>query len=158
MQHFLSYTFSYLKNNSQHAPRKEAAMYNLNVPSPSCRVSSRQRVAKNLRFLRISNAMSQENVCERIGISRSQYSCLENAAKEVSLTQLRSLSLLYDISIEHLLSLDLSAEAMAALQENLRSIGIGSFQNGFLALSPQNRTRIWEELLRISKSAKGAMR
>lgn len=114
------------------------------VPEPE--PISQQNVAKNLRFLRIAHAMSQEEVCKEIGVSRSQYSSLENGTKEATFPQLYALSLLYHISFEYLLSFDLSLEATCLLQEKISTIDSRRFLESFLTLSSKNRFRIIREL------------
>ena len=114
------------------------------VPEPE--PISQQYVAKNLRFLRIAHAMSQEEVCKEVGISRPQYSVLENGMKEITFPQLYTLSLLYHISFEYLLSFDLSLEATCLLEEKIGNIESKKFLEGFLSLSSQNRLRIAREL------------
>lgn len=107
---------------------------------------SQENVAKNLRFLRIAHAMSQEEVCKEIGVSRPQYSALEHGTKEVTFSQLYALALLYHISFEYLLFYDLALEATCMLEEKIRNIESRKFLEGFLSLSSQNRLRITQEL------------
>ena len=136
-------------------------MYNYDNPISEPKLTPQQRFAKNLRFLRIANSKSQEELCGEIGISRAQYSCLESGAKEATFSQLYALSLLYHISLEHLLSIDLSQEVMCLLQEKFRLIESRNFLQNFLALSPKNRMRILEELAELSQinaDSKGEMK
>lgn len=118
-------------------------------------LDAQHRIAKNLRFLRIAHTMSQEEVCKKIDISRSQYSCLESGTKEATFPQLYALSLLYHISFEYMISFDLSVEATDLLQKKIHSIESREFQKKFLALSSKNQLRITEELFQISTAAKG---
>ena len=57
-------------------------MYHYDAVNPDANLDAQHRIAKNLRFLRIAHTMSQEEVCKKIDISRSQYSCLESGTKE----------------------------------------------------------------------------
>ncbi len=114
------------------------------VPEPE--PISQQYVSKNLRFLRIAHTMSQEEVCKEVGISRPQYSALENGIKEITFPQLYALSLLYHISFEYLLSFDLSLEATCLLKKKIGNIESRKFLEGFLSLSSRNRLRIAQEL------------
>lgn len=50
-------------------------MYHYDAATPDANLDAQHRIAKNLRFLRIAHTMSQEEVCKKIDISRSQYSC-----------------------------------------------------------------------------------
>lgn len=70
-------------------------MYHYDAVNPDANLDAQHRIAKNLRFLRIAHTMSQEEVCKKIDISRSQYSCLESGTKEATFPQLYALSLLY---------------------------------------------------------------
>ena len=59
-------------------------MYHYDAVNPDANLDAQHRIAKNLRFLRIAHTMSQEEVCKKIDISRSQYSCLESGTKEAT--------------------------------------------------------------------------
>ena len=135
--------------------RKEQPMYHYDAVTSDANLDTQHRTAKNLRFLRIAHTMSQEEVCKKIDISRSQYSCLENGTKEATFPQLYALSLLYHISFEYMISFDLSVEATDLLQKKIHSIESREFQKKFLALSPKNQLHITEELFQISTAAKG---
>lgn len=130
-------------------------MYHYDAVNPDANLDAQHRIAKNLRFLRIAHTMSQEEVCKKIDISRSQYSCLESGTKETTFPQLYALSLLYHISFEYMISFDLSVEATDLLQKKIHSIESREFQKKFLALSSKNQLRITEELFQISTAAKG---
>ena len=130
-------------------------MYHYDAVISDANLDTQHRTAKNLRFLRVAHTMSQEEVCKKIDISRSQYSCLESGTKEATFPQLYALSLLYHISFEYMISFDLSVEATDLLQKKIHSIESREFQKKFLALSPKNQLRITEELFQISTAAKG---
>lgn len=133
-------------------------MYHYVAPPSGSGAGRRRRIAKNLKFLRSAHAMSQEQVCEEIDLSRSQYSCLENGTKEATFPQLYALSLLYHISFEYLLAFDLSTEAAHLLQEKIQSIETRNFLQKFLSLSSENRARITKELLQRSKTRNGGIK
>ena len=124
-------------------------MYHYDAVNPDANLDAQHRIAKNLRFLRIAHTMSQEEVCKKIDISRSQYSCLESGTKEATFP------LLYHISFEYMISFDLSVEATDLLQKRIHSIESREFQKKFLALSSKSQLRITEELFQISTAAKG---
>ena len=115
-----------------------------------------QIVSRNLRFLRFAHDMSQEDVCKKIGISRSQYSGLESGTKEASFLQLHALAEMYQISFEYLISLDLPREASLLLQEKINHIESRHFLEAFLSLSSVGQLQITEDLQLITVFSEGA--
>lgn len=112
------------------------------------------QIARNLRFLRIASSMSQEDICKKVGISRSHYSNLENGTREAAMLQLYDLAALYQISFEYLISLDLPREASILLKQKIHQIESRCFIEAFLSLTPKNRLYITEELHQLILSEK----
>lgn len=66
-------------------------------------------IARNLRFLRLSRGLTQEFIAAEIHVSRSSYCAIENGATTPSLYYVYSLSHYYQVSIDHLIEVDLAA-------------------------------------------------
>lgn len=113
------------------------------------------KIARNLRFLRVASSMSQEEICKKVGISRSHYSNLENGTREAAILQLYDLAELYHISFEYLISLDLPKEAAALLNQKIHQIESRCFVEAFLSLTPRNQLLITEELHHLILSEEG---
>ena len=63
---------------------------------------------KNMRLLRITNDISQEELASTIHLTRSTYSAYESGAKTPDLQTLDALVTLYNISFDSLVNYDLS--------------------------------------------------
>lgn len=64
----------------------------------------------NMRFYREQNQWSQEQLAEKIRVSRPVITRLETGEQEPTLSYLLSLSDVYGVSIDHLIGKDLKAE------------------------------------------------
>lgn len=71
--------------------------------------------ATNLRVLRKHRKRSQEEVAAALGIRRSTYSAYENAVSEPNMENLLKISQFYSVSLERLLTEDLSLYSPARL-------------------------------------------
>ena len=65
--------------------------------------------SKNIKYLRKSAGYGQAELAERLGVKANTISNYENSVSEPSIEQLQALIKIFDISIEKLLFVDLSA-------------------------------------------------
>ena len=73
-------------------------------------------IGKNLKLLRHIRGVSQETVSGLLHMSRSCYSCLENGMKTPDFETIYILSRFYDVSLDYLLSFDISEHLMSLLR------------------------------------------
>ena len=67
------------------------------------RVSSRQILANNIRYLRYQNKMSQEDLALKSGINLSFISDIENAKSSASLDTIDDLAIAFDMTSSELI-------------------------------------------------------
>ncbi len=61
-------------------------------------------IIENLRRLREKNELKQEYIAKKLGVTKSQYSRIENGETTLSLEKALILADLYDISLDELLN------------------------------------------------------
>ena len=84
----------------------------------------RSNIAANLRHLRKANRMSQEEVAEKIGVSRQAVAKWENGDSLPDLVNCEALANLYDVSLDDLVRYDAEAEGMPIPPRNKHLFGV----------------------------------
>jgi len=84
----------------------------------------RSNIAANLRHLRKANRMSQEEVAEKIGVSRQAVAKWENGDSLPDLINCEALADLYDVSLDDLVRYDAEAEGMPIPPRNKHLFGV----------------------------------
>lgn len=74
----------------------------------------------NLRFLRKQKEWTQGQLADKLGIKRALIGAYEEGRAVPKLLVIQQLSLIFDLSIDQLLTLDLSQENYPSVQNNLR--------------------------------------
>ena len=95
---------------------------------------------KNLKFLRTKNSFSQEELSEKIGLSRSTISALENGKFEPNIYSLIKLSNLFSVSIDSLINEDLSnVNPLTGFNNKVKilTISVDNFNNENIDFIPQ---------------------
>ena len=85
---------------------------------------TRSNIAANLRHLRKANRMSQEEVAEKIGVSRQAAAKWENGDSLPDLVNCEALADLYDVSLDDLVRYDAEAEGMPIPPRNKHLFGV----------------------------------
>jgi AbrB family looped-hinge helix DNA binding protein len=91
-------------------------MKNMNNP--------RNNIASNLRFLRSQNRMSQEEVAEKIGVTRQAVAKWENGDSLPDILNCEALAELYDVSLNDLVQYDPEDEGMPIPPKNKHLFGV----------------------------------
>ena len=84
----------------------------------------RSNIAANLRHLRKANRLSQEEVAEKIGVSRQAVAKWENGDSLPDLVNCEALADLYDVSLDDLVRYDAEAEGMPIPPRNKHLFGV----------------------------------
>lgn len=73
---------------------------------------------KNLKYLRAQKKLSQAELAEKIGMSRSSVSAIENGKFQPGFDVLKKLSELFDVSIDSLIKVNLASSFLDKEQKN----------------------------------------
>jgi len=78
-------------------------------------------IGRNIRRIRDSKRLTQEDVATSLGISTTHYSNCERGKRKISLLDLMGLCQLYDVSMEELLAGSTEGIRVAARPEDIKS-------------------------------------
>ena len=81
-------------------------------------------IAANLRYLRNRNRLSQEEVAERIGVSRQAVAKWENGSSLPDILNCDALANLYDVSLNDLVRYDAEKEGMPIPPKDKHIFGV----------------------------------
>lgn len=103
-------------------------------------------IAKNLRLLRYIKGLSQEQTAEMLHMSRSCYCHLESGSKVPDLVTICQISEFFDISLDYLLTFDITHHLLSLLKRGNNELEAHRFMEKYLQLShgakQQIRSRI----------------
>lgn len=103
-------------------------------------------LSRNLKLLRTANGMSQEELADKIYLTRSTYSTYESGAKPPDLQTLDALASLYDIGFESLINYDMSKGLIGKIYFDAESRQIAELLNNYESLSVASKNAIKERL------------
>ena len=86
----------------------------------------KNNIAANLRYLRNKNQMSQEEVAEKIGVSRQSVAKWENGESLPDIIKCDALADLYDVSLNDLVRYDSDKEGIPIPPRNKHIFGVVS--------------------------------
>ncbi len=84
----------------------------------------RSNIASNLRFLRTQNRMTQEEVAEKIGVTRQAVAKWENGDSLPDILNCEALAELYGVSLNDLVRYDSEQEGMPIPPKNKHLFGV----------------------------------
>ncbi|MFY9394731.1 MAG: helix-turn-helix transcriptional regulator, partial [Halanaerobiales bacterium] len=84
----------------------------------------KKNIAANLRFLRNRNGLSQEEVAEKIGVSRQSVAKWENGESLPDILKCEALADLYDVSLNDLVRHDQEKEGLPIPPKNKHLFGV----------------------------------
>ena len=84
----------------------------------------KKNIAANLRFLRNRNGLSQEEVAEKIGVSRQSVAKWENGESLPDILKCEALADLYDVSLNDLVRHDPEKEGLPIPPKNKHLFGV----------------------------------
>ncbi|MFI5359697.1 MAG: helix-turn-helix domain-containing protein [Halanaerobiales bacterium] len=84
----------------------------------------KKNIAANLRFLRNRNGLSQEEVAEKIGVSRQSVAKWENGESLPDILKCEALADLYDVSLNDLVRHDPEKEGLPIPPKNKHVFGV----------------------------------
>lgn len=97
-------------------------------------------IAANLRYLRNKNNMSQEEVAEKIGVSRQSVAKWENGDSLPDIIKCDALAELYDVSLNDLVRYDSEKEGIPIPPRNKHLFGVVSLgERGQISLPKKAR-------------------
>ena len=103
-------------------------------------------IAKNLRLLRYIRGLSQEQAAQMLHMSRSCYCHLESGSKVPDLITVYQVSKFFDISLDYLLTFDITEHMLSLLKCDNNELEAQRFMEKYLQLShgakQQIRSRI----------------
>ncbi|MBS9524726.1 helix-turn-helix domain-containing protein [Litoribacter ruber] len=73
-------------------------------------------LGKNIRFLRKSSAMTQEELSERLGVKRTMISAYEDGRSEPKLPSLQKVASIFNVSLDDLIERDLETQGKRTFQ------------------------------------------
>lgn len=112
-------------------------------------------ISKNLRLLRYINDYTQDEVAECLGMSRTCYWHIESGSKTPDLITIHTISEFYDISIDYLLSFDITEQMISLLKRNKGAIEAENFMENYLKLSYGSREHIRKRIELLMKQEEG---
>ncbi|MCU9593304.1 helix-turn-helix domain-containing protein [Caldibacillus thermolactis] len=100
----------------------------------------KNNIAANLRYLRNKNQMSQEEVAEKIGVSRQSVAKWENGESLPDIIKCDALADLYDVSLNDLVRYDSDKEGIPIPPRNKHIFGVVSLgERGQISLPKKAR-------------------
>lgn len=103
-------------------------------------------LCSNIKLLRTSRELSQENVAEAINIARSTYSTYETGAKSIDMQTIDSLAALYNVSFDSLANHDLSKGIFHKIYFDSSKKSLIPLLNNYQSLSIISRNLINERM------------
>lgn len=101
-----------------------------------------KHIAKNLRLLRYIKGISQEQAAKLFHMSRSCYCHLESGSKVPDLITIYRISEYFDVSLDYLLSFDMTEHLLSLLKRDKTELEAQSFIKKYLKLSHGARQQI----------------
>lgn len=105
-----------------------------------CMENMKNNIAVNLRYLRNKNNLSQEEVAEKIGVSRQSVAKWENGDSLPDIIKCDALAELYDVSLNDLVRYDSEKEGIPIPPRNKHIFGVVSIgERGQISLPKKAR-------------------
>lgn len=104
------------------------------------------RLSSNMKTLRLSCGITQEELCEELFIARTTYSNYESGAKIPDLRTLDSLSSFYNISFSSIFESDLSTEIMQNIYFGFPTEPVKKILTNYESLSFTSKRIVMEKL------------
>ncbi len=104
------------------------------------------RVPKNLRLLRASRQISQEELAGTIHLTRTTYCCYENGTRKPDLQTLDALAAFYEISFDSLVNYDLSEGILNKIYFNDDNKELAELLTAYQSLSLSSRFLVSQRL------------
>ncbi len=101
-----------------------------------------KHIARNLRLLRYIKGISQEQAAKLFHMSRSCYCHLESGAKVPDLITIYRISEYFDVSLDYLLSFDITDHILSLLKRDETELEAQNFIEKYLKLSHGARQQI----------------
>lgn len=108
-------------------------------------------IAKNLRLLRTLYNIRQNDIADYLHISRSCYCKLEAGGKVPDFETIYLLSLLYDVSLDYLLSFDITEQLLSMLRINRDETQTIRFLEKYLQLSHSAKGEIQKRVAELTE-------
>lgn len=115
-------------------------------------------IASNIRLLRCINGLNQDQVAEKLNMSRSSYSSLEGGCRTPDIITLYEISQLYDISLDYLLSFDIAQHVLSLIKRSDSKTSAHTFLENYLSLSRAGRQYIREKIKQLAARDKNFCR
>mgnify|MGYP004493134087 CR=1 FL=1 len=109
----------------------------------NCRM---EYLSSNMKLLRKTSGMSQEQISEKLNIIRSTYAYYESGSKVPDLQTIDSLASLYDIELDVLINHDLSKGIVNRIYFDESSDELADVLNDFQKLSASSQKLIMERM------------
>ncbi len=103
-------------------------------------------LSSNMKLLRKTSGMSQEQISEKLNIIRSTYAYYESGSKVPDLQTIDSLASLYDIELDVLINHDLSKGIVNRIYFDESSDELADVLNDFQKLSASSQKLIMERM------------
>ena len=97
----------------------------------------KKNIAANLRFLRNRNGLSQEEVAEKIGVSRQSVAKWENGESLPDILKCEALADLYDVSLNDLVRHNPEKEGLPIPPKNKHVFGVVTLARGGKSYYPR---------------------
>lgn len=115
---------------------------------------AQRHIAENLRFLRYIHGFSQKQMAEAVHMSRSCYCQLENGGKLPDLITVYKLSEFFGISLDYLLSFDITDHLLSMLRHSSNHLESRQFVSKYLQLSHGARRQIEKRIEELAEQEK----
>ena len=113
-----------------------------------------KHIARNLRLLRYIKGLSQEETASLLHMSRSCYCQLENGSRMPDLITVYEISRLFDVSLDYLLSFDMTEHLLSLLKHDRNDLQAQHFISKYLKLSHGARAQITTRIKRLLEQEK----
>src|SRR5690625_1043554 len=101
---------------------------------------TKNNIARNLRYLRNSHGLSQEEVAEKIGVSRQSVAKWENGESLPDIIKCEALADLYQVSLNDLVRYDPEKEGLPIPPKNKHIFGVATIgERGQIVLPKEAR-------------------
>lgn len=112
-------------------------------------------VSKNIRLLRLITKKTQNELADTLNLSRSAYVALEIGRKLPDLEMLITLSELYDVNIDYLISFDIADQMLSMIRADHEETEALRFLNRYFMLSRSGKDQIKAEIDKIKEHEEG---
>jgi len=103
-----------------------------------------ERIGNNMRLLRISEGLTQGELCKRLFLTRTTYSSFESGAKSADLKTIDALSRFYNVSFDTIVTKDLSQQKVGKIYFSVATIKERDIMQDYEKLSFVSRNIITE--------------